>query len=110
MNLRKTIAGAAIALGGATVMLGLGGTANAAVDGNAGTTPNLDLELGKVANAGNLASIDTDNPAGKIEAINFDALKAAADAQNIDAQAVDTLLGLSEHEGPSHAGAGLGIG
>jgi hypothetical protein len=110
MDLRKTIAGAAIALGSATLMLGLGGTANAAAGADAGTTPNLDLELGKVANAGNLASIDTDNPAGKIEAINFDAISAAANAENIDAQAVDTLLGLSEHEGPSSAGAGLGIG
>ncbi|MEO6088914.1 MAG: hypothetical protein ABIQ18_37965 [Umezawaea sp.] len=110
MNLRKTIAGAAIALGGATVMLGLGGTANAAVDGNAAATPNLDLELGKVANAGNLASIDTNNPAGKIDAINFDAFDVKALVENIDAGATGlpgaTLLGYDNTEDPSNVELG----
>jgi hypothetical protein len=106
MNLRKTIAGAAIALGGATVMLGLGGTANAAVDGTAHTTPNLDLELGKVANAGNLASIDTNNPAGKFEAINFDAVDVDGVVENVDGQVVPTLLGYDNTEEASNVGVG----
>lgn len=113
MNLRKTIAGAAIALGGATVLLGLGGTANAAVDGNAATTPNLDLELGKVANVGNLAGIDTNNPAGKIEAINFDAVDAEALVENVDAGATGlpgaTLLGYDNTEEASNVAAGVGV-
>ncbi|HEV7906546.1 MAG TPA: hypothetical protein VGP03_00260 [Pseudonocardiaceae bacterium] len=109
MNLRKTIAGAAVALGSATVMLGLGGTANAAVDGHAGTTPNLDAELGKVASVGSLGSIDTNDPNGKVQAINTQDLTGFTHAENVDAQLAETLLGLSEPQGPSHADAGVGF-
>lgn len=110
MNLRKTIAGAAIALGSATVMLGLGGTANAAAGADAGTSPNLDLELGKVGTVGELAQVDTNSPVGVVDALNFDAIKAAADAQNLDAGVADNLLGYDMTPGQvSHVGAGAGV-
>jgi hypothetical protein len=110
MNLRKTIAGAAIALGSATVMLGLGGTANAAAGADAGTSPNLDLELGKVGTVGELAQVDTNSPVGTVDALNYDAIKAAADAQNLDADPVADLLGYDSTPGQaSHAGATAGV-
>lgn len=65
MNLRKTIAGAAVTLGGTAVMLGLGGTAQA-VDVGAHTQPDIDTEVGKVANIGNLVLVDTAHPAGPV--------------------------------------------
>ncbi|WP_447005031.1 hypothetical protein ACRAKI_00265 [Saccharothrix isguenensis] len=65
MNLRKTLAGAAVALGGAAVMLGLGGTAQAA-DIGAETRPQLDTEPGKIATIGDVAGIDTRDLAGRI--------------------------------------------
>ncbi|QQQ76515.1 hypothetical protein IOD16_36885 [Saccharothrix sp. 6-C] len=65
MNLRKTIAGAAVTLGGAAVMLGLGGTAQA-VDLGAQVRPDLDAELGKIANLGDVIRVDASNPAGPI--------------------------------------------
>ena len=63
MNLRKTIAGAAVAVGSTAVMLGLGGTAQA-VDLGAHTSPEIDGELGKVANIGDVVRVDTSNPTG----------------------------------------------
>ncbi|MEU4740002.1 hypothetical protein AB0G02_05975 [Actinosynnema sp. NPDC023658] len=65
MNLRKTITGAAVTLGGAAVMLGLGGTAQA-VDAGAHTRPDAEGELGKVANIGDLVRVDTSDPAGPV--------------------------------------------
>ncbi|TQM81899.1 hypothetical protein FHX81_4286 [Saccharothrix saharensis] len=65
MNLRKTIAGAAVAVGSTAVMLGLGGTAQA-VDLGAHTSPELDGELGKVANIGDIVRVDTANPTGPV--------------------------------------------
>ncbi|XVS64536.1 hypothetical protein ACQPYE_00280 [Actinosynnema sp. CA-299493] len=65
MNLRKTIAGAAVTLGGAAVMLGLGGTAQA-VDLGAHARPDLDAEPGKVANLGDVVRVDLSNPAGPV--------------------------------------------
>ncbi|MEV8436356.1 hypothetical protein AB0425_03195 [Actinosynnema sp. NPDC051121] len=65
MNLRKTIAGAAVAVGSTAVMLGLGGTAQA-VDLGAHTSPELDGELGKVANIGDVVRVDTANPDGPV--------------------------------------------
>jgi hypothetical protein len=65
MNLRKTIAGAAVAVGSTAVMLGLGGTAQA-VDLGAHTSPELDGELGKVANIGDVVRVDTANPTGPV--------------------------------------------
>ncbi|KOX35242.1 hypothetical protein ADK67_02095 [Saccharothrix sp. NRRL B-16348] len=65
MNLRKTIAGAAVTLGSTAVMLGLGGTAQA-VDLGAHTRPDVDGELGQVANLGDLVRVDLSNPAGPI--------------------------------------------
>ena len=63
MNLRKTIAATAVAVGSTAVMLGLGGTAQA-VDLGAHTSPDLDGEVGKVANVGDLVRVDTANPTG----------------------------------------------
>ncbi|WP_367133765.1 hypothetical protein [Saccharothrix sp. HUAS TT1] len=65
MNLRKTIAGAAVTLGGTAVMLGLGGTAQA-VDAGAHTTPSVDSELGKLANIADVVRVDTAHPAGPV--------------------------------------------
>jgi hypothetical protein len=114
MNLRKTIAGAAVALGSATVMLGLGGIAHAdtaAVD--ASTTPDLGGQLGDVASVGSLAEIDTADAAGKIQAINAQDIDVEALVENVDAGGngvpAATLLGLNEPQGPPHANAGLGI-
>ncbi|PSL55400.1 hypothetical protein B0I31_105362 [Saccharothrix carnea] len=67
MNLRKTIAGAAVTIGSTAVMLGLGGTAQA-VDLGAHTRPDVDAELGKVANIGDAVRVDTANPTGPVTA------------------------------------------
>lgn len=114
MNLRKTITGAAVALGGATVMLGLGGIAHAdtaAVD--ASTTPDLGGQLGDVASVGSLAKVDTTDAAGKIQALNAQDLDVNALVENVDAGAMgvpaSTLLGLNEPQGPPHADAGVDI-
>ncbi|MCE6997015.1 hypothetical protein LZG04_19720 [Saccharothrix sp. S26] len=66
MNLRKTIAGAAIAVGSTAVVLGLGGTAQAATDLGAHTGPELEGELGHVANIADVVRIDTANPTGPV--------------------------------------------
>lgn len=65
MNLRKTIAGAAVTLGGAAVLLGLGGTAQAAELG-AHTTPDVEGELGRIATVGDIVRVDTADPAGPV--------------------------------------------
>lgn len=114
MNLRKTITGAAIALGGATVMLGLGGTAHADVAGAAvETTPDLGGQLGDVASVGDLASVNTADAAGKIQAINAQDLDATALVENVDVGGngvpAATLLGLNEPQGPWHALADVDI-
>ncbi|MCC8247546.1 hypothetical protein [Saccharothrix luteola] len=66
MNLRKTIAGAAVTLGSTAVMLGLGGTAHAEHDLGAETRPDVDAELGEIANVGDAIRVDLSNPAGPI--------------------------------------------
>lgn len=67
MNLRKAIAGAAVTLGGTAVMLGMGGTATAQpADLGAHTRPDVDAELGKVANIGGIVRVDLANPAGPV--------------------------------------------
>ena len=114
MNLRKTITGAAVALGSATVMLGLGGTAHADTIGAAAdTAPDLGGQLGGIGGVGNLASVDTSDPTGKIQLINAQDPSATAILENVDAGAngvpASTLLGLNEPQGPPHANAGLGI-
>ncbi|GAB2828065.1 hypothetical protein [Lentzea nigeriaca] len=114
MNLRKTITGAAIALGGATVMLGLGGTAHADVASTAvETTPDLGGQLGDVAGAANLASVNTEDVDGKIQAINAQDLDVKAIVENVDAGGngvpAATLLGLNEPQGPPHGEAALDI-
>jgi hypothetical protein len=114
MNLRKTITGAAVALGSATVMLGLGGIAHADTAGaGASTSPDLGGQLGDVASVGDLASVDTSDVNGKIQAINAQDLDAKAIVENVDAGGsgvpAATLLGLNEPQGPPHVDAGLGI-
>lgn len=114
MNLRKTITGAAVALGSATVMLGLGGIAHAdTADANVATTPDLGGQLGDIASAGDLASVNTADAAGKIQAINAQDLDVETIVENVDAGGngvpAATLLGLNEPQGPPHANAGLGI-
>ncbi|RDI18787.1 hypothetical protein [Lentzea flaviverrucosa] len=114
MNLRKTVAGAAVALGSATVMLGLGGIANADTGSAAvHTTPDLGGQLGDIATVGDLASVDTADAAGKIQAINAQELNAAALVENVDAGATglpaSTLLGLSEPTGVPTGAAALDI-
>ncbi|MET9226967.1 hypothetical protein [Lentzea sp. NPDC003310] len=105
MNLRKTVAGAAVALGSTAVMLGLGGTAHAAdhADVTANTQPDLGGQLGEVAQVGNLASVDTSDAAGKIQAINAEEANVDALVENVDAGATGlpaaTLLGLNEPHG-----------
>jgi hypothetical protein len=114
MNLRKTITGAAVALGSATVMLGLGGTAHADVAGAAvDTAPNLGGQLGGVGGVGDLASVDTSDVDGKIQAINRQDWSVTAILENVDAGAngvpASTLLGLNEPHEPPHALAAVDI-
>lgn len=114
MNLRKTITGAAVALGSATVMLGLGGIAHADTAAGASTTPDLGGQLGDVASVGDgLASVNTADAVGKIQAINEQDLGVEAIVENVDAGAngvpAATLLGLSEPQSPPHAQASLDI-
>ncbi|MEV6716551.1 hypothetical protein AB0M48_31460 [Lentzea sp. NPDC051208] len=114
MNLRKTVAGAAVALGSATVMLGLGGIANADTGSAAvHTTPDLGGQLGDIATVGDLASVDTADAAGKIQALNAQDLDAAALVENVDAGAsglpAATLLGLSEPTGVPNGAASVDI-
>ncbi|MEU0880017.1 hypothetical protein ABZ345_15555 [Lentzea sp. NPDC005914] len=115
MNLRKTVAGAAVALGSTAALLGLGGTAHAAdhVDTTAHTQPDFGGELGEVATAGNLAKVDTSDVAGKIQAINAEDADVTAIVENVDAGAMgvpaSTLLGLNEPQGPANGFAHVDI-
>ncbi|SDK62113.1 hypothetical protein SAMN04488074_106230 [Lentzea albidocapillata subsp. violacea] len=114
MNLRKTVAGAAVALGSATVMLGLGGIANADTGSAAvHTSPDLGGQLGDVASVSDLASVNTADATGKIQAINAQDLDAAALVENVDAGATglpaSTLLGLNEPHGVPTGAASVDI-
>ncbi|MFI6100632.1 hypothetical protein ACIA8G_34210 [Lentzea sp. NPDC051213] len=105
MNLRKTVTGAAVALGSATVMLGLGGIAHAdTADVNALTQPDIGGQLGDVASAGSLAAVNTEDVNGKIQAINAQDADVTAIVENVDAGGngvpAATLLGLNEPQGP----------
>ncbi|WP_433267005.1 hypothetical protein ACQPZF_00290 [Actinosynnema sp. CS-041913] len=73
MDFRKTVAGAAVALGSAAVMLGLGGTASATgLDLQA--TPDLDTDLGKVGGVRDVAYVDTNDLAGTVRLPDFQAV------------------------------------
>ena len=114
MNLRKTVAGAAVALGSTAVMLGLGGTAHAdTADAAVATTPDIGGQLGDVATAGDLASVNTKDVAGKIQAINAQDVDVEAIVENVDAGGngvpAATLLGLNEPQGPPHGHAVVDI-
>ena len=110
MNLRQTITGAAVALGSATVMLGLGGIAHADTAVGAASTPDLGGQLGDIGGVGDLASLDTTDPTGKIRAVNT---QDPSVTTNLDAGAngipAAPPLGLSEPQGQPHVGAGLDI-
>ncbi|MGW6443654.1 hypothetical protein [Lentzea sp. NPDC055074] len=114
MNLRKTVTGAAVALGSATVMLGLGGIAHADTGSAAvHTTPDLGGQLGEIAKAGDLASVNTADAAGKIQAINAQDVDVNALVENVDAGATglpaSTLLGLNEPNGVPTGAASVDI-
>ncbi len=105
MNLRKTVAGAAVALGSTAVLLGLGGTAHAdTADVLANTQPDIGGQLGDVATAGSLASVNTEDVAGKVQAINAQDADVTAIVENVDVGGngvpAATLLGLNEPQGP----------
>ncbi|MDX8032155.1 hypothetical protein SK803_18195 [Lentzea sp. BCCO 10_0856] len=105
MNLRKTVTGAAVALGSATVMLGLGGIAHAdTADATAHTQPDIGGQLGEIATAGDLAKVDTSDVAGKIQAVNAQDADVTALVENVDAGGngvpAATLLGLNEPTAP----------
>ena len=114
MNLRKTVAGAAVALGSATVMLGLGGIAHAeTVDAVAHTTPDVGGQLGEIATVGELAQVDTSDVDGKVQAINGLDGDVTAFVENVDAGGsglpAATLLGLSEPQGDPNGFAHVDI-
>jgi hypothetical protein len=107
MNLKKTVAGTAIALGGATMMLGLGGTANASVHSNA-AVPHVGHQVNDVVDTDDLSHVDPDNPVGETNAIHLDGAKdlvrSSATASRVvrfDAKADDSLLGVADNNGPS---------
>jgi hypothetical protein len=108
MNLRKTISGAAVALGSTAVMLGLGGTAHASgVDLQ--SNPTLDTELGKVTKVGDLASADTDDVNGKFQLVNGQQPDLKAVVTDLDAQQAASMLGYGKADPTSHIDTGLGI-
>ncbi|SDH60171.1 hypothetical protein SAMN05216553_1347 [Lentzea fradiae] len=114
MNLRKTVAGAAVALGSTAVLLGLGGTAHAdTVDATAQTQPDVGGQLGEVAQVGELASVDTADVDGKVQALNDLDPDAVALLENFDLGGnglpVSTLLGLNEPTQPWNGFAHLDI-
>jgi hypothetical protein len=114
MNLRKTVAGAAIALGSATVMLGLGGIAHAdTASANAQTAPDLGGQLGDVASVGDLASVNTDDVNGKVQALNAQEPDVIAAVENLDGGVMGlpaaTLLGLTEPTGAPTGNASVDI-
>ena len=114
MNLRKTVAGAAVALGSTAVLLGLGGTAHAdTVDATAHTQPDIGGQLGDIATVGDLAKVDTSDVDGKIQAINEQDGDVTALVENVDAGGsgvpVSTLLGLNEPVEPWNGFAHVGI-
>ncbi|MFC6088339.1 hypothetical protein [Saccharothrix lopnurensis] len=68
MNLRKTIAGVTVALGSTAVVLGLGGTAQAA-DLGLETRPDVDAEPGRLVRVGDVLRVDTNELAGHVRTI-----------------------------------------
>ncbi len=109
MNLRKTVAGAAVALGSTAALLGLGGTAHAdTADAIAHTQPDVGGQLGEIATVGDLAQVDTSNVEGKIQALNGQNPDVTALVQDVDAGATglpaETLLGLSDPQGNNPSG------
>jgi hypothetical protein len=110
MNLRKTITGAAVALGSTAVMLGLGGTATAAPEAGAQARPDLDAELGKVGTFGDLGAIDTNDPKGKIQLLNAEQPTTTALVENLESQGVASLLGYKSNEEPSNLQLGADLG
>ncbi|WP_033436240.1 hypothetical protein [Saccharothrix sp. NRRL B-16314] len=92
MNFRKTIAGAAVALGGTAVMLGLGGTAHAAEIG-AEARPQLDAQPGKIATIGDIARFDGEDLTNPLSTADIDVTDPEAAAADLVATVLDTLRG-----------------
>ncbi|MBB5806855.1 hypothetical protein F4560_006623 [Saccharothrix ecbatanensis] len=107
MNLRKTITGAAVALGGAAVMLGLGGTAQAAEIG-AEARPQLDTEPGKIATIGDITRIDTENLADGIRTVDLDVTDPESAVESLAGSARDTLQDKSGELPTVETGVSLG--
>ncbi|WNV83925.1 hypothetical protein [Umezawaea sp. Da 62-37] len=115
MDIKKTITGAAIALGGAVIMLGSGGTASAAVDGDA-TAPHLGHQLNEIIDAEDLSHIDTENPLSEIRSIHLTGLQDLVSNSignnriaQVDAQADDSMLGVADNNGPSRVATGVDL-
>jgi hypothetical protein len=107
MNIKKTIAGTAIALGGATLLLGMGGTANAAVDGTV-TASYLGHQVNDVVDADDLSHVDPEDPLAETGSIHLDGMRdlarnsaSATKVAKFDARADDSLLGVADNNGPS---------
>ncbi|MET1076106.1 MAG: hypothetical protein ABWY11_25915 [Umezawaea sp.] len=114
MDIKKTIAGAAIALGGATIMLGMGGTANASVDSD--TAPQVGHQLNEVVDADDLSHVDSENPLSETDSIHLGGVQELArnsanttKVARVDAQADDSLLGVADNNGPSRVATGVDL-
>jgi hypothetical protein len=107
MNLRKTIAGAAVALGGAAVMLGLGGTAQA-VEIGAEARPQLDTEPGKIATIGDITRVDTENLAGGLRTADLDVTDPESAVEGLAESVRHTLGGKSGQLPTVETGVSLG--
>jgi hypothetical protein len=108
MNLRKTIAGAAVALGSTAVMLGLGGVAQAAEVG-AEARPSLDTEPGELAGVGDVVRLDTNDLADHVRALDLRLTDPAALAANLRGPVGSILRDKAGHVVPNvETGIGLG--
>lgn len=107
MNVRKTIAGAAVALGSTAVMLGLGGTAQAAEFG-AEARPQLDTEPGKIATVGDLVRIDSEDLNDKVRTLDLEVGDPKALARNLKGPVRDILREKARHVPNVETGLALG--
>lgn len=108
MNVRKTIAGAAVALGSTAIMLGLGGTAAQAAEVGAETRPELDTEPGKIATVGDVVSIDTEELAGTVRTLDMDLGDPKALARNLKGPVRDLMREKARHVPNVETGLTLG--
>ncbi|WP_158850533.1 hypothetical protein [Saccharothrix deserti] len=107
MNVRKTIAGVAVTLGSTAVMLGLGGTAQAA-DAGAEIRPEIDTEPGKVATVGDLVRVDTEELAGHVSRFELDPDDPKSLARTLKGPVRDLLRETARHVPTVETGLSLG--